>query len=73
MTSSICLRRRRSTPRCDGCSLASLVLSGLEGGLSSAEEAAARAAGFQPVTLSPRVLRVDTAPLALLAWRGLSA
>ena len=50
-----------------------LTLSGPEGGLSPAEEAAARAAGFQPVTLGPRVLRADTAPLALLAWWGLSA
>jgi len=47
------------------------VLSGPEGGLSPAEEAAARAVGFQPVTLGPRVLRADTAPLALLAWWGL--
>ena len=50
-----------------------LALSGPEGGLSPVEEAAARAAGFQPVTLGPRVLRADTAPLALLAWWGLSA
>jgi 16S rRNA (uracil1498-N3)-methyltransferase len=48
-----------------------LALSGPEGGLSPAEEAAARAAGFRPVTLGPRVLRADTAPLALLAWWGL--
>lgn len=45
-----------------------LALSGPEGGLSPAEEDAARAAGFQPVTLGPRTLRADTAPLALLAW-----
>lgn len=44
-----------------------LVLSGPEGGLSPAELAAARAAGFLPVTLGARVLRADTAPLALLA------
>jgi 16S rRNA (uracil1498-N3)-methyltransferase len=44
-----------------------LVLSGPEGGLSPAELAAARAAGFLPVTLGTRVLRADTAPLALLA------
>ena len=50
-----------------------LTLSGPEGGLSPSEEAAARAAGFRPVTLGPRVLRADTAPLALLAWWGLSA
>ncbi|MFM8767667.1 MAG: 16S rRNA (uracil(1498)-N(3))-methyltransferase [Rubrivivax sp.] len=48
-----------------------LALSGPEGGLSPVEEAAARAAGFRPVTLGPRVLRADTAPLALLAWWGL--
>jgi 16S rRNA (uracil1498-N3)-methyltransferase len=44
-----------------------LVLSGPEGGLSPAELSAARAAGFRPVTLGTRVLRADTAPLALLA------
>jgi 16S rRNA (uracil1498-N3)-methyltransferase len=44
-----------------------LLLSGPEGGLSPREEAAARAAGFQPVTLGRRVLRADTAPLAALA------
>ncbi len=44
-----------------------LFLSGPEGGLSPAEDAAARAAGLQPVTLGPRVLRAETAPLAVLA------
>jgi 16S rRNA (uracil1498-N3)-methyltransferase len=43
------------------------VLSGPEGGLSPAEEAAALAAGFEPVSLGPRVLRAETAPLAVLA------
>ena len=43
------------------------VFSGPEGGLSPAEEATALAAGFAPVTLGPRVLRAETAPLALLA------
>ncbi len=43
------------------------VLSGPEGGLSPAEEAAARAAGYQPIALGARVLRADTAPLAALA------
>ena len=57
----------------NGGDQAVLALSGPEGGLSPAEEAAARAAGFQAVTLGPRVLRADTAPLALLAWWGLSA
>jgi 16S rRNA (uracil1498-N3)-methyltransferase len=44
-----------------------LFLSGPEGGLSAAEEDAALAAGFKPVTLGPRVLRAETAPLAALA------
>jgi 16S rRNA (uracil1498-N3)-methyltransferase len=44
-----------------------LVLSGPEGGLSPAEEAAALAAGFCALTLGSRVLRAETAPLALLA------
>ena len=45
-----------------------LFLSGPEGGLAEAEEAAARARGFAPVSLGPRTLRADTAPLAALAW-----
>jgi 16S rRNA (uracil1498-N3)-methyltransferase len=49
-----------------------LFLSGPEGGLSDAEEAAARARGFVAVTLGPRVLRADTAPLAVLSWLALS-
>ena len=49
-----------------------LTLSGPEGGLTTDEEAAARAAGFQAVALGPRVLRADTAPLAVLAWLGLA-
>jgi 16S rRNA (uracil1498-N3)-methyltransferase len=44
-----------------------MALSGPEGGLSPAELAAADAAGFAPVSLGARVLRADTAPLALLA------
>ncbi len=43
------------------------LLSGPEGGLSLAEEDAALARGFLPVTLGPRVLRAETAPLACLA------
>jgi 16S rRNA (uracil1498-N3)-methyltransferase len=50
-----------------------LALSGPEGGLTPAEEEAAIAAGFAPIGLGPRVLRADTAPLALLAWIGLRA
>ena len=48
-----------------------VVLSGPEGGLAPAEEKAALARGFVAVSLGARVLRADTAPLALLAWLGL--
>jgi 16S rRNA (uracil1498-N3)-methyltransferase len=44
-----------------------LALSGPEGGLTAQEEEAARASGFVPVSLGPRTLRAETAPLALLA------
>jgi 16S rRNA (uracil1498-N3)-methyltransferase len=43
-----------------------LFLSGPEGGLSPQEDAAARASGFVPVTLGPRVLRAETAAIAAL-------
>ncbi len=42
------------------------VLIGPEGGLSGAEDAQARAAGFAPVTLGERVLRAETAAIAAL-------
>lgn len=41
-------------------------LSGPEGGLSDAEEQLAIKAGFAALSLGPRVLRADTAPLAAL-------
>ncbi len=43
------------------------LLSGPEGGLSSAEEALALQQGWTAVTLGPRTLRAETAPLAALA------
>ncbi|MFT5933405.1 MAG: 16S rRNA (uracil1498-N3)-methyltransferase [Hydrogenophaga sp.] len=43
-----------------------LILSGPEGGLSSAEDAQARQAGFAPIGLGARVLRSETAALAAL-------
>lgn len=49
-----------------------LFLSGPEGGLSDAEEDAARAHGFAAVTLGPRILRADTAPLAVLSYLSLA-
>ena len=49
------------------------LLSGPEGGLTEAEEALARQHGFTVVSLGPRVLRADTAPLAALATIALRA
>jgi 16S rRNA (uracil1498-N3)-methyltransferase len=43
------------------------LLSGPEGGFNADEEARARAAGFTPRSLGPRVLRAETAPLAALS------
>ncbi len=44
-----------------------LALSGPEGGLDEQEMALALQAGFVPLSLGPRTLRAETAPLALLA------
>ncbi len=49
------------------------LLSGPEGGLSPAEEQAVRDAGWLPLTLGPRTLRAETAPLATLAAITLGA
>lgn len=43
-----------------------VLLSGPEGGLSLEEEAQALERGFMPVSLGPRILRAETAPLAVL-------
>ncbi|MCR5884976.1 16S rRNA (uracil(1498)-N(3))-methyltransferase [Rhizobacter sp. J219] len=62
-------------PRADTVALppaeAALFLSGPEGGLSDTEVQLAEAAGFRRVGLGPRVLRADTAPLAVLAHLSL--
>ncbi len=50
-----------------------LTLSGPEGGFTLHEQEAASAAGFVAITLGPRVLRAETAPLALLAALTLAA
>jgi 16S rRNA (uracil1498-N3)-methyltransferase len=47
-----------------------LSLSGPEGGLTDDEIRTAQHYRFQPVSLGPRILRADTAPLALLARLG---
>jgi 16S rRNA (uracil1498-N3)-methyltransferase len=44
-----------------------VLLVGAEGGLAPAEQEAARASGFEAVSLGPRVLRTETAPVAALA------
>jgi 16S rRNA (uracil1498-N3)-methyltransferase len=44
-----------------------LLLSGPEGGLNTREEDLAVSLGYTPLSLGPRVLRAETAPLALLA------
>ena len=43
---------------------------GPEGGFDEAEIQAAQEAGIEPVTLGRRILRTETAPLAILAWLG---
>lgn len=50
-----------------GAARSLVLLVGPEGGFSPAEAALARAAGYRPVTLGPRVLRTETAALAALA------
>ena len=50
-----------------------IVLSGPEGGLEAREEQVAVDAGFAPVSLGPRVLRAESAPLAALALLTISS
>lgn len=50
-----------------------IVLSGPEGGLAAGEEVAAMQRGFVAAGLGARVLRSDTAPLAVLAYLGIDA
>ena len=46
---------------------AAVLLIGPEGGLAPGEYQAAQAGGFEPVSLGPRILRTETAPVAALA------
>jgi 16S rRNA (uracil1498-N3)-methyltransferase len=46
---------------------AAVLLVGAEGGFSPPEREAARASGFEAVSLGPRILRTETAPVAALA------
>jgi 16S rRNA (uracil1498-N3)-methyltransferase len=67
------LSPRSAQPLARNDAKAVLCLSGPEGGLTDAEEHAALDRGFGAVSLGPRVLRADTAPLALLAHLALCA
>ena len=67
------LSPRAASPLAAFAQQRAVFLSGPEGGLSDAEEGAARARGFEAVTLGPRILRADTAPLAVLSWLALSS
>jgi 16S rRNA (uracil1498-N3)-methyltransferase len=46
---------------------------GPEGGFSPAELAAAQSAGWRAVSLGERILRVETAAIAMAAWAALAA
>ncbi len=61
------LRRARALMPSNADAAKILCLSGPEGGLSEVEEEQALAHGFTPVSLGARVLRADTAPLAMMA------
>lgn len=70
-TQSLTDALRALPPTVDGARQDIVLLSGPEGGLSPAEEAEALAAGFLPVSLGQRVLRAETAPVAVLSAVGL--
>jgi 16S rRNA (uracil1498-N3)-methyltransferase len=67
------LSPRSAQPLARSPAQAVLCLSGPEGGLTDAEEQAALDRGFTAVSLGARVLRADTAPLAVLAHLALRA
>ena len=46
---------------------AAVLLVGAEGGLAPVEYLAAETSGFETVSLGPRILRTETAPVAALA------
>jgi 16S rRNA (uracil1498-N3)-methyltransferase len=64
--------RAEATPELTQRPASAALLIGPEGGLTDAEIDMARARGFAPLALGPRVLRTETAPLAacaILQWR----
>ena len=58
-------------PRRETAATNILAAIGPEGGFTPAEVAAALAAGWSPISLGPRILRVETAAIAIAAWAGL--
>jgi len=64
--------REQAAHAVDGVTGDWVLLNGPEGGLSDAEDAAARTKGFAPVSLGARVLRAETAALAALAMLTLA-
>jgi 16S rRNA (uracil1498-N3)-methyltransferase len=50
-----------------------VVAIGPEGGFTDDEVAAALAAGWSQLDLGPRVLRVETAAIAIAAWAAICA
>ena len=67
------LSPRATQPLPPAASSPVICLSGPEGGLTEAEERAALDRGFVAASLGARVLRADTAPLAVLAHLALRA
>jgi len=59
--------RADARPLPASCAGPVMLLSGPEGGLAAGEEETALGAGFEAVTLGPRVLRAETAPLVALS------
>jgi 16S rRNA (uracil1498-N3)-methyltransferase len=58
---------RETLARFDAPPAAAAFLAGPEGGFSIEEGTMARAAGFEPVSLGPRILRTETAGIAMLS------
>jgi 16S rRNA (uracil1498-N3)-methyltransferase len=61
------LRVLRAVPSCRASASRAALLTGPEGGWTDAERQLAAAAGWQPVSLGPQVLRAETAAAAAVA------
>jgi 16S rRNA (uracil1498-N3)-methyltransferase len=57
----------RALPACRASTSSAALLTGPEGGWTDAERQLAAAAGWQPVSLGPQVLRAETAAAAAIA------